>query len=263
MVPASVRSAGLAGAGVAVIGYAGSVFNNPSGIALIRYLSVEAGASQLPDRTTYLMGAGALRIGPIDVGGGYQYLNFSDTASVRDNILWVGTLVYRRGLTALGGSLKYVSVEDTTGQIFRTVTGDLGVTLAFFDIAALALSVQNIAPQAVSGPRLELPRSTHLGFTLNFVDPQAEQWRLLATVEGIWTAGQRGRTVAGIEGGVVLGAVGLVGRMGYGNQPEGFPATRTTYGAGIVLGQVRIDYAYQGKNAFGNNVHWVGVRWTP
>ena len=40
--PASVRVAGLAGAGVANIGYAGTVFENPSGLAPIRTLSMEA-----------------------------------------------------------------------------------------------------------------------------------------------------------------------------------------------------------------------------
>lgn len=261
-VPASVRSAGLAGAGVAVIGYAGSVFNNPSGLATIRYFSVEAGASRLPDETTYLMGAGAFRVGPLDVGGGYQYLNFSDTSSVRDNILWVGALVFKRGFTAFGTSLKYVSVEDTAGTVSRTATGDLGLTLALFDIAALAVAVQNVFREPITGPALGLPPAAHLGFTLNFTDPQ-ETWRLLGTIEGAWAEGQTGRTLVGVEAGVVVKGVGIVGRAGYGKPPAGFDATRGTFGGGLVLGRLRLDYAYQGRNAFGRNVHWVGGRWTP
>ena len=61
--PANVRSAGLAGAGVAMTGYAGSVFNNPSGLAPIRALSLEATFVRLPDRSTYTMGAAAARAG--------------------------------------------------------------------------------------------------------------------------------------------------------------------------------------------------------
>src|SRR2546425_8313513 len=41
LLPASTRSAGLGGAGAALVGDAGAVFANPAGIATIRHLSVE------------------------------------------------------------------------------------------------------------------------------------------------------------------------------------------------------------------------------
>ena len=262
--PASVRSAGLAGAGVAMTGYAGSVFNNPSGLAPIRSLSLEASVAPLPDRSTYTMAAGALRIGQYNVGGGYQYLRFPRGGPVSDNVSWVGTGVYRKGGIALGTSAKYVSVEDSAGTITRSATTDVGVTVAMFDILALALAVHNLGDWAVSAGGLSLPRSWHLGFSFNLLDTYSNG-RLLATVETVWAQGQRRRTVVGLEAGAVFGGVGVVGRIGHGGQPGDVASTlsKTSYGGSLVLGRARVDYAYQKQTPFGQRVHLVGVRWTP
>ncbi len=260
--PASVRSAGMSGVGVAIVGDAGSVFLNPSGLATIKSLSVEAAYSRLPDRSIYTMGAAAVRIGQLNVGGGYQYLLFSDSSAVQDNLEVVGTLVYRFGLIALGTTGKYVSVEDTTGLVTRTLSADAGITLAVFDIMAFALSLQNLARDAIDGPTLDLPTTTRLGFALNFVDPQ-ETARLLGTVEQVWTSGRPARTLVGGEVGAVFYGLGIVARIGYGPQPPGSGQSRMSYGGGVVLGRFRADYAYQRGNAFGRDVHRVGLRWTP
>lgn len=262
--PANVRSAGLAGAGVAMTGYAGSVFNNPSGLAPIRSLSLEATVAPLPDRSTYAMGAGAVRLGRFNVGGGYQYLRFPKANPVTDNFTWVGTGVYRKGGIALGTSAKYVSLEDSSGAVTRSATTDVGATVAFFDIAALALAVHNLGDWSVSNGGLELPRSWHLGFSFNLLDTYSNG-RLLATVEGVWTEGQRRRTVMGLEGGAVFYGVGLVARIGHGGQPGDVSGTlsKTSYGGSVVLGRARVDYAYQERTPFGRRVHLIGVRWTP
>jgi hypothetical protein len=262
--PATVRSAGLAGAGVAMIGYAGSVFNNPSGLAPIRALSVEATIARLPDRSTYLMGAGAVRVRRFNLGAGYQYLRFPGGGAIYDNLSWVATGVYRRGGIALGASAKYVSLEDSAGTITRSMTTDIGATVALFDIAALALSVRNLGDWSISNAGLELPRSWHLGFSLNLLDTYSNG-RLLATVETGSAQGQPRRTVLGLEAGAVLYGLGLIGRIGHGGQPgEVHQAlSRTTYGGSVVAGTARLDYAYQRRSPLGQNVHLFGIRWTP
>lgn len=262
--PASVRSAGLAGAGVAMTGYAGSVFNNPSGLAPIRSLSLEASVAPLPDRSTYLMGAAAVRVGHYNLGGGYQYLRFPKGGPVYDNFSWVGTGVYRKGGIALGTSAKYVSVEDSSGVITRSATTDVGATVAFFDIAALALAVHNLGDWSVSNGGLTLPRSWHLGFSFNLLDTYSNG-RLLATIETVWAEGQRRRTVVGLEAGAVFAGMGVVARIGHGEQPGDVSGvlSRTSYGGSLVLGRSRVDYAYQKQTPFGRRVHLVGVRWTP
>lgn len=259
--PASTRVAGLAGAGVANIGYAGTVFENPSGLAPIRSLSVEAALYRRQGGATYNMGAVAARIGTFNLGGGYQYLVYPAGSATRDNVLSVGALTWRRGGLALGGGLKYLSVEDSAGTIDRTIVKDLGLTLALFDVAALALSWQNFGAQAVSGPTIPVPGSVHLGFALNLIDTYTSG-RLLALVETTWTEGDPRRTVLGLEGGAVISGLGVVARVGHGGQPPGSGYTKTAFGGGIVLGAARVDYAYRGSAHGGRPTHLFGLRWT-
>lgn len=260
--PASVRVAGLAGAGVAMPGYAAGIFDNPSAISPIRTLSLEAAYARLPDRSWYTTGAAAVRAGTFNLGGGYRYLRYYDAGPVRDNLSWIGAGVWRVKGVALGGSANYIAVQDSGGTVYRTVTSDAGVTLAFFEIAAVGLAFHNLGRYGVSGPELSLPASTHLGFSLNLIDSYSTG-RLLATVETIWTESEGHRTIVGLEGGAVFHGVGLIGRIGTGPPPAHSTLSRTAYGGSLVVGHARVDYAYQAQSAVGRSIHLVGVRWTP
>lgn len=262
--PATVRGAGLAGAGVALTGYAGSVFGNPSGLAPIRALSLEATLARLPDRSTYTMGSGAVRVGQFNVGGGYQYLRLPRASPIYDNLVWAGSGVYRRGGLSIGTTGKYVSVEDSAGTIYRSFAAGMGTTVALFDIAALALSVQNLGHGAISGGGLDLPRSWHLGFSFNLLDTFSNG-RLLATIETAWTQDERRRTLLGLEAGAVFYGLGVVGRIGHGGQPGDVSGTlsRTTYGGSLVAGRARFDYAFLPRSPLGQSTHLFGGRWTP
>jgi hypothetical protein len=243
-------------------GYAAGVFDNPANIGPIRVLSLEAAFARLPDRSTYTSGAAAVRAGAFNLGGGLRYLRFEGDRPVQDNLSWVAAGVYRLKGVALGTSAKYVSVEDSGGTVYRTLTSDAGITLAFFDIAALALSFQNLGRFSLSGERLELPASTHLGFSFNLIDTYSNG-RLLATIETNWTDGAPRRTILGLESGFVIRGVGIVGRIGHGGQPVGSSVGKTSYGGSLVLSRARLDYAYQRRSAIGRSVHLVGARWTP
>ncbi len=262
--PSSVQAAGLAGAGVGLPGYAGAIFVNPAGIAPIRVLSLEAGFSRTSDRSTYAMAAAATRVGSFNLGAGYRYLRFSAEAETFDNLSGVASIVLRRGGLAFGASGKYVSVEERDGPITRSLTSDLSAQIAFFEIAALAISFQNLGQVSLSGDGLDLPGSLHLGASLNLLDTYSNG-RLLATLETAWSRGEHARTMVGLEGGGVISGVGLVARVGTGPQPglaEGL-LSRTTFGGSLVLGRARADYAFQRRSALGRNVHLFGVRWTP
>lgn len=259
--PASVRVAGLAGAGVANIGYAGSVFENPSGLAPIRTLSVEAALARRPDGSTYNMGAAAARLGAFNIGGGYQYLLYPAGEPTRDNVLSVGALTWRRGGLAAGGGLKYLSVEDSAGVIDRTIVRDLGFTMALWDITALAVSWQNYGVRAVQGPVIPVPGSFHVGFSLNLIDTYSHG-RLLFLLETVWTQGEERRTILGLEGGAVVKGLGLIARVGHGGQPAGSGFSKTAFGGGVLLGNARIDYAYRASSAGDPVTHLFGVRWT-
>ncbi len=259
--PVSVRAAGLGGASVGLSGDASATFLNPAGLATIRNIAIEAGAARYPDGTLEGMAAGAFRLFQFDVGGGIQYLRFSDTSSVRDNLQWTASGVYRVGLIALGGTLKYVSLEDSLSKTRRSATTDLGLGIHVFDIMTLALAVQNIGSWRVTGGPMLLPVTKRAGFTFNFTDPQ-ETWRLLTTLEVAWTARAPRRTLIGLEAGAVLGKVGLVGRLGYGAAPQGSGQKEFSLGAGVVLSRFNIDYAWQHRTKFGRQVHRLGLRFT-
>jgi hypothetical protein len=262
--PSSVQAAGLAGAGVALPGYAGALFVNPSGLAPIKVLSVEAGFSRTSDQSTYAMAAAASRVGRFNVGVGARYLLFPQSSATYDNLSSVAAVVYRYGAIALGGSTKYVSVEQRHGPTTRSVTSDLAVLVAFFDIAALALAVQNVGQAKISGDGLQLPDELHLGFSLNLLDTFSNG-RMLATIESVWSEGDHARTVLGLEVGAVVSGLGIVARVGSGRQAglAGGLLSNTTFGASILLGRARLDYAFQHRSALGRDVHLAGVRWTP
>ncbi len=261
-VPASTRSAAMADAGVALIGDAGSVFVNPSGLATIKVLSLEGAFSPLPDGSGLWQAAGAFRIKQFNLGGGIAYLTLPDTSPWADNVTWVGSADFRYGMLAIGASARYVSTTDTAGHVNRAFTTDAGFTLAVFDIMALALSVQGIGNQELSGVGVAIPTTTRLGYMLNFVDPQGTA-RLLATIEWVWTEGQDARFLVGVEGGAVVSGVGLRVRGGYGPPPLLPGKGRWTVGGGVVLGRLGLDYAYQDQNIFGTGVHSFGLRLTP
>jgi hypothetical protein len=262
VLPPSTRSAAMAGVGVALVGDAGSVFINPSGLATIKVLSLEGAFSPMPAGANLWQGAGAFRVGQFNFGAGAAYLLLPDTSAYADNVTWVGSADYRYGLLALGLSGRYVSVTDTSGQVNRAFTTDAGFTIAVFDIMALAVSVQSVGNKNISGLGVELPTATHFGYLLNFVDPQGTG-RLLGTIEWVWTEGQSTRFLVGVEGGAVLNGVGVVLRTGYGPPPLGSGGGRWTVGGGVVLGRLGLDYSYQAKNLFGDAVHSFGLRLTP
>jgi hypothetical protein len=260
--PASVRYAGLGGAGVGVIGDAGALFVNPSGIAAVQRWSFEGAYHHYADAATQAMGAAAVRVGQFDLGLGVHQLRFSDTAAARDNRMLVGTAVYRFGLIALGGSAKYVAVADSAGHTASAVSGDLGATVAFFDILALAVSVQNVGKWGAAGGGLQLPATTHLGATFNFVDPQGTL-RLRGILESVWSQHVSRRTVLGLEAGIGVGQAALAARVGYGAQPEGSDASEFSYGATVRLRRVALDWAYQRHTVLGADAQRFGLRWTP
>src|SRR5262249_39718351 len=167
--------------------------------------------------------------------------------------------VYRRGVEALGARVK-----DNRQQIGPEVSdawaGDVGLAIAVFDIMAVGVSVQNLGGDLGSGALL--PRRTRAGLTLNYTDPQGT-FRLLTTLEGQWTRDRSAVLVQGIEGGIVTGGGGLVARVGSSTRPTVTDASRFTFGGGIVLGRLGLDYAFQGYEALGGGTHRMGIRWTP
>src|SRR3989442_6851076 len=134
LLPASTRSAGLGGAGAALVGDAGAVFANPAGIATIRHLSVEGSYEGYLAGSTLSSAALALRLGRLNWGAGAAALDYG--AGTATDLLGVSSLVFRTGVIALGGSAKYRPPE-VAGAAADAWAGDAGVAVALFDIMAL------------------------------------------------------------------------------------------------------------------------------
>src|SRR6058998_2733257 len=126
LLPASTRSAGLGGAGAALVGDAGAVFANPAGIATIRHLSIEGSYEPYLASTAVSAAAVALRVGRVTWGFGAQTLDYGTEPEIVPDpatggrrgmatggsfhpyeALAVSSLVVRRGFMAFGVSAKY------------------------------------------------------------------------------------------------------------------------------------------------------------
>jgi hypothetical protein len=274
----STRSAALGGAGAALVGDAGAVFANPAGIATVRHLSLEGSHERYLAGTAVSSAALALRAGRFTWGVGAQALDYgAENEIVPDpatggrrgmatgatfhpyEALAVTSFVFRRGVLAFGVSGKY-NRQQIGAAVSDAWAGDAGMAIAVFDIMAFGVSVQNLGGDLGGGARL--PRSTRAGFTLNYTDPQGD-FRMLTTLEAQWRQDRAAVLIQGVEAGLVTGGVGFVGRLGYATRPAVTDASRFTFGGGVVMGRLQMDYAYQGYDALGGGTHRVGVRWTP
>ena len=276
--PGSTRAAALGGAGAALGGDAGAVFTNPAGIATIRHLGLEGSYEPYLEGTAITTAAMAFRLTRFTLGFGAQALDYGSEAEIVPDpatggrrgmatgasfhpyeALATTSIVYRRGFAALGGTVKY-DRQEIGAATSDAWAGDVGVAIAVFDIMAFGLSVQNLGGDLGNGALL--PRRTRAGLTLNYTDPQGT-YRLLTTLEGVWTRDQSAVLIQGIEAGVVASGVGLVGRVGYATRPTITDASNWTFGGGVVLGRLAMDYAYRSYDVLGGGTHRVGLRWTP
>lgn len=265
--PASVRSAGLNGAAVALVGDASAVFANAAGIATIRYVSIEGSYRSVPNGAHIASGAVGWRLGQLDLAAGGRYFELGSnpaallpgtSAGRAYEAMGTGAVVYRVGLIAVGGGGTYVR-RRAGGSATFGISGDLGLAVAIFDIMALGFSVQNLGNNWSDTSSLVMPRTTRLGFTMNYVDPQ-ESWRLLSTVELQWPEGAGVRALFGVEGGLVVSGVGVLLRGAYASRPAGADLSRLATGGSVTMGGLSVDYAFTPMTLLDGGEHRVGVR---
>lgn len=255
-VPASVRSVGLGGAGAALVGDASAIFANPANLATIRHLAVEGSYTSVSGGGALSLGAVALRLGRLDWGAGARVLSRPGPLTDDDAVV-ASSLVYRRGLLAVGVTGKYAHGPGTPPA--GRWAGDAGLAIPVFDLFALGVSIQNLGGDSAGGV---LPRRVRAGFTMNYVDPEGN-YRLLTTLEAQWRSGAHAELVQGLEAGVVVGGLVLVGRVAYGTAAPAPGVSRVSAGGGIEVGRLHFDYAYRPLTGNGDARHRFGVRWTP
>ena len=288
-IPATARALGLGGAYTAVVGDEGNIFVNPAGLAAIRHAALGVSYERyLLD--SYLVSAGAaFRSGRFDLGLGVEMLNFgSDTVYRPDplfggtrgiadpggatvgayNAAAVGAAALRLGMFSLGGSVKYLqehmSIPDTTLYDASGLGYTVGGAFAFFDIAAFGVAVENLGSdlKTSTGTPAPLPRTVRAGFSINIVDPQGTP-RLMVVGDWVSPRGAKSYWIFGLEGGVVSGGVGLLGRAGIATGQAPSDRKALSLGGGLVFHNIRLDYAYQGFSALGTATQRFGLVWLP
>jgi hypothetical protein len=257
------------GAGGALVGNAGAVFSNPAGIATIRHVGVEGGYRVTPSNGSLFSGALAWRLRQFDLGVGVARYRFGDEpgtqflpgmpigAEAREYV-GVGSLVYRFGIIALGGSGKYVRrvVDNASEDAF---SADAGLAIAIFDIMAIGFSMQNVGGRWGGSGGVDLPQLSRFAVMWNHVDP-LETFRLLSIVEVQWPEGEDSRIVFGGEGGIVLSEVGFLARAAYATKTGIGNYSHWTFGGSVTLSDLALDYAYQDRDLNGLAAHRFGFR---
>ncbi len=246
------------------MGDAGSIFANPAGLATISNVALEVTYRGAAGRGAVLTGGAGARLRQFDLGVGVKYLGFDSTrllpftADQPYELEAVGSLIYRFGLMAFGGSVRYVRTSLPSARQ-EALSGDLGLAVAFFDIMAIGFAVQNIDDNWRAPSKLKLPRLSRLGLTMNYVDPQ-ETFRLMSVAEVQWREGMPRRFLLGGEAGVVLRGLGILARAAYrsGTGAIGDPAV--TFGGSLALGRIHLDYAYAERDGLSSRAHRAGLR---
>jgi hypothetical protein len=287
--PATARTLGLGGAYTAVVGDEGSIFVNPAGLAPIRTVALGMSYQRYLLDSYMVSAAAAFRVSRFDVGIGINVLDFGQDTVYRPDPAFggdqgvadpggamvgaysaeaVGSVAYRFGMFSVGASAKYLqdhlSMPDTALYDASGVAFDAGAALAFFDIAAFGVVIQNMGGdlKTSTGTAAPLPRTLRAGFSLNVVDPQGTP-RLM--VVGDWVSPRHSTNywVIGVEGGAVSDGVGLLGRVGVATGRTTSDQRAVVFGGSLVFHAVQLDYGYQGFSALGGGTSRFGVRWSP
>jgi hypothetical protein len=261
--------AAMGGVGVAVLGDAAAIFDNPAGIAPVRHVSLEASFEPYLAGTNYTSAAVALRLGQFNWGFGGQALDYGTEPVVVGgtptgeqihpvDVLGTSALVYRRGIFALGGGATFARQQVGVNPQ-SAWAGNVGLGMDVFEILEFGVSVLNLGGAFPDGSTLG--RRTRAGFTTNYVNPQAT-YHWLATIEGEWPDGAPAELLVGVEGGLGSRSVGVTGRIGYVTRSPTSAESRWSVGGGLRVGKVDIDYAYQAYDLVGGPTHRVGMRWS-
>ncbi len=184
------------------------------------------------------------------------------------HLLGVGAVAYRRGLLSFGVSLKALRERIGDGSpsayTLNAVTGDLSLTVALFDITAIGVAVQNVGGAVSSTGTVEgrLPRTTRVGWAINLVDPEGTQ-RVLMTSDWVAPPGGDSYWNFGVEAGAVSRGVGVFGRAGVVLGRAASERRPFSYGAGIQVRGLRLDYAVQTYRTAPAPTRRIGIRWIP
>ncbi len=280
--PASSRALALGEAWGAVADDESALFYNPAQLARVRALAVGGSLQNYIASTT--LGAFAvavpLRYGTIGVG--LQLLNYGSadeivpaegsggqagtptgsTVTAQDMAftLGYGIAFGSRHELRVGAAVKYAR-QEVASYSGGALAGDIGAAYSLpngWDVsAALQHLGSNLTLASVSAP---LPLTWRAAVAAPVMSAGAFTLRPLAEARQVSGAEVTG--VLGAEGTLRTGTSGTVlsARAGYAFRGSADARAPFTVGAGITLGRLQVDYAYEGFDLIGGATHRVGVR---
>jgi hypothetical protein len=280
--PAGGRAAALSGAYVGASGDADAIFYNPAGMH-----GFDAAASLSYQRHVADVGAaslgGAARIGSVVLGLGVAFLDFGDIAVVEPDPAYGGQTGIETGdevgaselAIRLAAAVPLLDDRLSVGAAAGIVTVDLAEarrTAGVFDVgqqyalpwATIGGALRNLGG-TMSGSGLAdapLPTEARLGAATSWQREDGWGGSVNADVVAYLEEDRTG-LLLGLEGGLLSSAaspISAVARLGFDAASGEDALGSLRLGAGIGLGDVALDYAYQDFEAFGA-VHRIGLRW--
>jgi hypothetical protein len=281
--PAGGRAAALAGAYTALGADADAIFYNPAGIALLAQSASVSYQRHVMDISLGSL-AGTVRVGPAVVGAGLVFLDGGEVPEIVPDERFAGqrgratgaTVSARESAARIGvaapimegrlqvGAAAGLAMSELAGISRSAPLLDLGVRGQLRPDLTLAAAFRNLGGSA-SGDGAEpiaIPSEARLGAA--YAWRGADDLGLNLSGDALYRFREEAAVfVAGVEAGLlprIADEIGAVLRLGYIGDRYLPAASAFQIGAGVSVGAIAIDYAYQSLEHFGS-AHRLGLRW--
>lgn len=265
------RAAAMGGALTASDGVA-SLFANPAGLATMSGLTLHASGQSIFEGAKAGSAALGFRASSLRVAVGARYLDLGSIDELVCNGCGgqgtpTGNSLSANELAATGAAAfalgRSLSVGAAVNYYSTTVADESGSSMSFS--AGLRLPARAGAPVSVgasvqfvggsvdlAGFSSPLPQTLRAGIELRPLRPEGSLHLALAA-DYVGLKGAPGHIVGGAELGLGRpGSFELLGRFGFASGADADYGTKAiSFGGGLVLGPLTLDYAYQGSNVFG------------
>jgi hypothetical protein len=280
--PASSRALALGESWSAIVDDESAIFYNPAQLARVRGLAIGGSLQNYVASTTLGAFAVAVPLSRGTLGFGLQLLNYGSadeivpadgsggqvgaptgsTVTAQDMALTVGYGIAfgARHQLRVGAALKYAR-QEIASYSGGALAGDIGAAYSLangWDVsAALQHMGSKLTLASVSAP---LPLTWRASIAAPIMSAGAFSLRPMAEARQVSGADLTG--VLGTEASWRTGTSGTVvfARAGYAFRGSTDARAPFTVGAGITLGKLQVDYAYEGFDLIGGATNRVGVR---
>jgi hypothetical protein len=280
--PASSRALALGESWSAIADDESAIFYNPAQLARVRGLAIGGSLQNYVASTTLGAFAVAVPLSRGTLGFGLQLLNYGSadevvpadgsggqvgtptgsTVTAQDMAFTVGYGIAfgARHELRVGASLKYAR-QEVASYSGGALAGDIGAAYSLSNGWELSAAFQHMGSKltlaSVSAP---LPLTWRASIAAPIMNAGAFSLRPMAEARQVSGADVTG--VLGTEGTWRTGTSGTMvfARAGYAFRGSTDARAPFTVGAGVALGKLQVDYAYEGFDVIGGATNRVGVR---